>query len=145
MGGGGEHEHTRGIGRTVTIISNGAGIAITSLSNLYVLLLYLVYAGTTCFASFHPSYTMVYLVYLSFLVSLAALTPFVAAQSPDTAIELEAIEAHFRAAGLVPDLLPTFVPSALLSLTYAGVGGVSPGQALTEARERCLSLRDELY
>jgi hypothetical protein len=26
------------------------------------------------------------------------------------------------------------VPSALLSLTYAGVGGVSPGQALTEAQ-----------
>jgi len=62
-------------------------------------------------------------------VSLS-LTPFVAAQSNNTAIQVEAIQAHFTAAGLVPSLLPTFDPSALLTLNYAGVGDISPGQLL---------------
>ena len=67
------------------------------------------------------------------LLSLA-LIPSVTAQAVDTGIQLAAIKAHFSAAGLVPDLLPTFEPSALLAISYSGVGDVPPGKALTRAR-----------
>jgi hypothetical protein len=73
---------------------------------------------------------------LSVLVSLA-LASLVAAQSSGTALELAAIKAHFKAAGLVPSLLSTFEPPALLNLSYADVSNVSPGQPLTGAREYC--------
>ncbi|KIY51130.1 PEBP-like protein, partial [Fistulina hepatica ATCC 64428] len=50
----------------------------------------------------------------------------------DNAFEVAAIEAHFTQSLLVPSLLQTFNPSALLTLTYAGtVGKTTPGQALT--------------
>ena len=56
-------------------------------------------------------------------------------QANNTELEIEAIEAHFTNAGLVPSLLATFDPSALLSVSYDGVGVISPGQSLTKARE----------
>lgn len=49
----------------------------------------------------------------------------------DTALEIAAIEAHFFNAGLVPDLLPSFDPSALMTATFPGTGVISPGQSLT--------------
>ncbi|KIK63864.1 hypothetical protein GYMLUDRAFT_106986, partial [Collybiopsis luxurians FD-317 M1] len=63
---------------------------------------------------------------------LALSIPFIAAQSNDTAIQIEAIEAHFTQSGLVPELLASFNPSALLTINFEGVGDVSPGQALSQ-------------
>lgn len=81
---------------------------------------------------------------LSILTMLSALTlalslasaSFVAAQSnsSDGALQIEAIEAHFTNAGLVPSLLATFDPSSILNLTYDSVGAISPGQLLSKDR-----------
>jgi phosphatidylethanolamine-binding protein len=84
-----------------------------------------------------------------FAALILSLVPLTLAQS-DTALQIEAIEAHFQQSGIVPSLLPTFNPLATLSLNFAGefffttdlpilplnrhcigVGTVSPGQALT--------------
>lgn len=59
------------------------------------------------------------MIALCLLVSLTVL-PFVTAQSDDTALQLKAIEAHFTQSQIVPSLLTTFDPSALLSVNYAG-------------------------
>ncbi|THH07259.1 hypothetical protein EW146_g9374 [Bondarzewia mesenterica] len=56
----------------------------------------------------------------------------VTAQSNNPALQIQAIQAHFSNAGLVPSLLSTFNPSAILNLTYSGVGTISPGQQLTK-------------
>jgi phosphatidylethanolamine-binding protein len=64
-------------------------------------------------------------------VSLA-LVSLTAAQSDNPALGIEAIEAHFKQAGITPDLLPSFNPVAVLGLTYNGVGAISPGKALTK-------------
>jgi len=64
-------------------------------------------------------------------VSLA-LVSFTSAQSDNPALGIEAIEAHFKQAGITPNLLPAFNPVAVLGLTYNGVGAISPGEALTE-------------
>ncbi|KAL4259916.1 PEBP-like protein [Pleurotus pulmonarius] len=49
-------------------------------------------------------------------------------------LKLQAIQAHFKNAGIVPDGLPTFDPKAELVANYAGVGETSPGQSLTRAQ-----------
>jgi phosphatidylethanolamine-binding protein len=67
---------------------------------------------------------------LSFLGSL------VNAQSAnDTALGIAAIEAHFKNADLVPSLLSSFTPTALMTVTFPNVGAISPGQSLTKERE----------
>ncbi|KAJ3770991.1 phosphatidylethanolamine-binding protein [Lentinula raphanica] len=65
-------------------------------------------------------------------VLFALSIPFVSAQSNDTAVQIEAIEAHFTQAALVPELLASFDPSSILTINFDGVGDVSPGQALTQ-------------
>ena len=42
-----------------------------------------------------------------------------------------AIETHFKNFGIVPDILPSFNPSALMTVTFPGVGPISPGQNLS--------------
>jgi len=59
-----------------------------------------------------------------------ALVPFAVAQQ--SALGIQAIEAHFQQSHIVPDLFQSFTPDALLSLNFAGVGDVTPGQALTK-------------
>jgi hypothetical protein len=49
-------------------------------------------------------------------------------------LELQAIQAHFKQAELVPELLSSFEPSALLSVNFAGVGDITPGQLLNKAQ-----------
>jgi hypothetical protein len=71
------------------------------------------------------------MISLPILVSLA-LIPFTLAQSSDTALQVAAIEAHFKQSQIVPSLLASFDPTALLTLNYAGVGDVTPGQLLTK-------------
>jgi hypothetical protein len=72
------------------------------------------------------------MLFFSALTSLALAT-LAAAQANNTELSLEAIEAHFAQAGLSGgnNLITSFQPSALLTLSYDGVGAVSPGQALT--------------
>ncbi|KAF8633743.1 hypothetical protein AX17_004399 [Amanita inopinata Kibby_2008] len=70
-----------------------------------------------------------------FTLPIFASLAFVAlsgAQSSNGMLQIEAIEAHFQQSHIVPDLLSSFDPSALLSLTYAGVGDLTPGQLLTK-------------
>jgi len=68
---------------------------------------------------------------LSFVISLA-LVPFVAAQAAQTnSLNITAIEAHFTQSEIVPDLLSSFDPSALLTLNFTGDSEVQPGQLLT--------------
>jgi hypothetical protein len=75
---------------------------------------------------------------LSVVVSLA-LIPFTLAQSPsDVALGIAAIEAHFSNAEIVPSLLATFIPSALLNVAFNGVA-VPPGTPLTQDRQSCQS------
>jgi hypothetical protein len=67
------------------------------------------------------------------LVFFSSFLLIVGAQS-DNDLEIQAIKAHFSNAGLVPDLLTTFNPSALLNVSFDGVGAISPGQRLQQSR-----------
>ncbi|THG99729.1 hypothetical protein EW026_g2655 [Hermanssonia centrifuga] len=73
------------------------------------------------------------MISVSVILSLA-LAPFVLGQSNNSELGIEAIEAHFTNAGIVPSLLASFDPSAVLTLSYNGVGNISPGQALTNTQ-----------
>lgn len=55
-------------------------------------------------------------------VIIALVIPFVTAQSTsnDTTVQIEAIEAHFTQSNIVPALLATFNPSALLTINFDG-------------------------
>lgn len=57
-----------------------------------------------------------------------------AAQSDNMTLGIEIIRAHFQGAGLVPNLLANFTPTALLTATYTGGGIVTPGQLLPKSR-----------
>jgi len=70
---------------------------------------------------------------LSTSFALYFLGSLVKAQSTnDTSLEITAIEAHFTGADIVPSLLASFDPSAVMTVTFPGVGAVSPGQNLTK-------------
>ncbi|KAF8181564.1 phosphatidylethanolamine-binding protein [Pholiota molesta] len=49
-----------------------------------------------------------------------------------TALDIAGIKANFNQSAIVPDLLASFNPSAVLSLNFAGVGMVQPGQLFTK-------------
>ena len=71
-----------------------------------------------------------------FLLTIAFGLPFLGlfanAQPIDnTAHGITAIKAQFKNADLVPDLLPSFNPSALMTVTFPGVGPISAGQNLS--------------
>ena len=67
--------------------------------------------------------------------ALFFLGSLVKAQSTnDTSLEIAAIEAHFTGADIVPSLLASFDPSAVMTVTFPGVGAITPGQNLTEDR-----------
>lgn len=73
-----------------------------------------------------------------FVFVTLALIPFTLAQSPSdggVAIQIAAIKAHFNNAGIVPSMLATFSPSAVMSVTYGA--NVPPGTSLTQARQSC--------
>ncbi|KAL0947213.1 hypothetical protein HGRIS_013331 [Hohenbuehelia grisea] len=69
-----------------------------------------------------------------FSAYLAPLLLAAVAVAQNTALEVEAIQAHFTAAGIVPSLLSTFNPSAVATLNFPGVGDIKPGQSLTRAQ-----------
>jgi hypothetical protein len=62
------------------------------------------------------------------VLSFAALSVAVA----QSTLPIEAIEAHFSQSLIVPQLLSSFDPSALLAVNFAGVGDITPGQLLTK-------------
>jgi len=66
---------------------------------------------------------------LTVLLALSTFT-LVYAQTDNT-LGIEAIEAHFSAAGLVPSLLANFTPSALLGVSFGTTKNVAPGTPLT--------------
>lgn len=68
------------------------------------------------------------------LVSVALAAVAAAQSTNNTQVGIEAIEAHFSQSGIVPSLLTTFDPVALMSVTFSGVGEISPGQQLTKDR-----------
>ena len=71
-----------------------------------------------------------FLLTTAFTLSLLGL--FANTQPIDnTAAGISAIEADFKNYDLVPDLLPSFNPSALMTVTFPGVGPISPGQNLS--------------
>jgi len=71
------------------------------------------------------------MISLTVFISLALL-PLVTAQSNDTTLELNAIKAHFTQSQIVPSLLASFDPNALLTVNFAGLGDITPGQAVTK-------------
>lgn len=77
---------------------------------------------------------------LALPVIIALVIPFVAAQSTpnDTTVQIEAIEAHFTQADIVPALLATFDPSALLAINFDGRSmHFSPFFEILTMYERC--------
>lgn len=66
------------------------------------------------------------------LFTTLSLVPFALGQSDDTKLEIEGIEAHFTQSKLVPDLLESFVPTALLVVNFGGVGDITPGQPISQ-------------
>jgi hypothetical protein len=73
---------------------------------------------------------------LATTLALSLLGSLVNAQSAnDTALGIAAIKAHFANADLVPSLLSSFAPTAVMTVTFPGVGAISPGQNLSMQRE----------
>jgi hypothetical protein len=54
------------------------------------------------------------------LLNFLALLPFAACQLNDPELQIRAIQAHFTQADIVPSLLPSFDPSALLVANFVG-------------------------
>jgi hypothetical protein len=76
------------------------------------------------------------MLFFATTVALSLLGSLVNAQSAnDAALGIVAIEAHFTNAQLVPELLKTFTPSAVMNVTFSGVGAISPGQNLSRERQ----------
>jgi hypothetical protein len=57
---------------------------------------------------------------------------FAVALAQSTELQLEAIEAHFQNAELVPVPIPVFEPTAVLTANFQGVGDITPGQLISE-------------
>ncbi|KAG6879956.1 hypothetical protein C0992_008890 [Termitomyces sp. T32_za158] len=80
---------------------------------------------------FNSLFNISNMIPLSVLVSLTLL-PFTLGQANDSALQIAAIEAHFKQSQIVPQLLPSFNPSAILTVNFAGIGDIAPGQPLTK-------------
>lgn len=82
------------------------------------------------------------LAMISFPVFVSlALVPFTFAQSTDDAgLQIAGVQANFQSALLVPQLLPTFSPSAALAVSFEGVGNTASGTPLTQDRRDILQL-----
>jgi hypothetical protein len=72
------------------------------------------------------------LAIVSTLLALAA-----AQTSGDIGLGLAAIEAHFNQSHIVPDLLPSFQPKALLGVNYGESNNAELGMNRLKPRCRC--------
>jgi len=70
---------------------------------------------------------------LGLTLALCSIPP-VPAQPNSTIVEIDAIKAHFAQSGLVPAFLPTFTPTALLAVSFKGLGSVAIGQPVSRER-----------
>jgi len=72
-------------------------------------------------------------------VALSFLGPLVNAQTnnsnSNTALGIAGIKANFENAHIIPDLLSTFNPTAVLDVNFSGVGETPAGQNLTRTRK----------
>lgn len=59
-------------------------------------------------------------IMISASLAILALAACSAVNGQDNAVQIEAIEAHFAGAGIVPSLLTAFEPSAVLTINYNG-------------------------
>ncbi|KAF9792422.1 phosphatidylethanolamine-binding protein [Thelephora terrestris] len=57
---------------------------------------------------------------------------FAVALAQSTELQLEAIEAHFQNAELVPVPIPVFDPTAVLTANFQGLGDITPGQLISQ-------------
>lgn len=89
----------------------------------------------TTFATVYSLYPPMLL--LATTLALSFLGSLVNAQSStsDIALDIVAIQAHFTNAELVPELLTTFNPDAVLNVTFHSNLTITPGQNLTTERE----------
>jgi len=73
------------------------------------------------------------MAFFKLLISCAAVISMVSAQSSNnTELQIQAIQAHFTNAQLVPVPIPAFNPTAVLTVNFNGVGDATPGQPLTK-------------
>ncbi|KAH9967841.1 phosphatidylethanolamine-binding protein [Russula dissimulans] len=76
------------------------------------------------------------MIFFAATVALSLLGPLVNAQSnnsnSNTALGIAGIEANFQNAHIIPDLLSTFNPTAVMNVNFTGVGETSAGQNLTK-------------
>lgn len=69
---------------------------------------------------------------LKLMISCAAILSFVSAQSSNTQLQIESVQAQFQNAQLVPIPVPVFNPSAVLTANFGGAGTITPGQLLVQ-------------
>lgn len=73
---------------------------------------------------------------LSFLMVLRnffiTCTIFSAALAQSTELQIEAVEAHFKNAELVPVPIPVFEPTAILTANFQSLGDITPGQLVSK-------------
>jgi hypothetical protein len=65
---------------------------------------------------------------LSLRIPIVAITLATYALAQNPAAELQTIEAHFTGSRIVPEMLDSFEPTALLHVNYEGIGEITPGQ-----------------
>ena len=70
---------------------------------------------------------------LGLALALCSIPP-VPAQLNSTAVGIEAVEAHFTQSGIVPAVLPKFTPTALLAVSFKGLGPIAIGQSISRER-----------
>jgi hypothetical protein len=81
-----------------------------------------------CHFTSRPSFAM---AFRNFIIICAT---FAVALAQSTELQLEAIEAHFQNAELVPVPIPVFDPTAVLTANFQGLGDITPGQLISQDR-----------
>ena len=76
---------------------------------------------------------------MAFRTLFVACTVFSVALAQSTELQIEAIEAHFKNAELVPVPIPVFEPTAILTANFSGLS-ITPGQNVSEDRQHLQSL-----
>jgi len=69
---------------------------------------------------------------MAFRTLFVACALFSVALAQSAQLQLEAIEAHFQNAQLVPVPIPAFEPTAILAANFQGLGSITPGQRVSK-------------
>ena len=65
------------------------------------------------------------------LLLSAVFAPVILAQNQNIPLQIQGIEAQFNNSGIVPSLLATFDPTAVLNVSFTGTGPIEPGHPFT--------------